>query len=53
MELLPAELRGSLPALYSQERNPDPRVHLKFFTPDSKRIAHVWITVAQIPKVAR
>lgn len=35
MELLPASLRASLPALYSQERNPDPRVHLKFFTPDS------------------
>src|SRR5579863_8684043 len=35
MELLPAALRESLPALYSQERNPDPRVHLKFFTPDS------------------
>ena len=35
MELLPAELRASLPALYSQEGNPDPRVHLKFFTPDS------------------
>ena len=35
MELLPAELRASLPALYSQESNPDPTVHLKFFTPDS------------------
>jgi Protein of unknown function (DUF2958) len=35
MELLPAGLRASLPALYSQEGNPDPRVHLKFFTPDS------------------
>ena len=28
MELLPAEVRASLPALYSQEHNPDPRVHL-------------------------
>jgi hypothetical protein len=35
MELLPADLRASLPPLYSQERNPDPQVHLKFFTPDS------------------
>jgi hypothetical protein len=35
MELLPAELRERLPALYSQERNPDAMVHLKFFTPDS------------------
>jgi Protein of unknown function (DUF2958) len=35
MELLTAALRASLPALYSQERNPDPTVHVKFFTPDS------------------
>jgi hypothetical protein len=35
MELLPAELRESLPALYSQEHEEDPVVHLKFFTPDS------------------
>jgi len=35
MELLPADLRATLPSLYSQENNPDPRVHLKFFTPDS------------------
>ena len=35
MELLPADLRASLPPLYSQEHNPNPRVHLKFFTPDS------------------
>src|SRR3982750_4746120 len=35
MELLPAELRASLPALYTQEKNRDPTVHLKFFTPDS------------------
>ena len=35
MELLPADLRASLPALYSQEGNPDPPVYLKFFTPDS------------------
>ena len=27
MELLTAALRASLPALYSQEGNPDPRVH--------------------------
>jgi hypothetical protein len=35
MELLTEELRRSLPALYSQEGNPDPVVHIKFFTPDS------------------
>jgi hypothetical protein len=35
MERLPAELRERLPRLYSQERNPHPTVHLKFFTPDS------------------
>jgi hypothetical protein len=35
MELLTAELRARLPALYSQEGNQDPVVHLKFFTPDS------------------
>ena len=35
MELLTEELRRSLPALYVQEGNPDPIVHIKFFTPDS------------------
>ena len=35
MELLTAELRARLPALYSQEHNKDPTVHCKFFTPDS------------------
>lgn len=35
MDLLPDELRASLPALYSQEHNKDPIVHAKFFTPDS------------------
>src|SRR5579864_3913161 len=35
MELLPEELRKSLPPLYSQEGNDDPTVHIKFFTPDS------------------
>lgn len=35
MELLPAELRQSLPPLYSQENVDDPIVHIKFFTPDS------------------
>lgn len=34
MELLPEDLRKSLPLLYSQEGNPDPIVHIKFFTPD-------------------
>src|ERR1039458_5416820 len=35
MALLSAELRARLPALYSQDVNRDPIVHLKFFTPDS------------------
>ena len=35
MNLLTAELRRTLPRLYSQEREQDPMVHLKFFTPDS------------------
>jgi hypothetical protein len=35
MELLTAEMRARLPALYSQEHNQDPTVHCKFFTPDS------------------
>ena len=35
MELLTAELRKRLPPLYAQEKNKDPVVHIKFFTPDS------------------
>jgi hypothetical protein len=35
MELLPNELKASLPKLYSQEGSADPTVHAKFFTPDS------------------
>lgn len=35
MELLPDELRASLPKLYSQEGNRDPVVQIKYFTPDS------------------
>ena len=35
MELLTEELRKILPPLYSQERNKDPTVFIKFFTPDS------------------
>ena len=35
MELLPQELRASLPKLYAQEKNKDPIVHVKFFTPDA------------------
>jgi hypothetical protein len=35
MELLTAELRAQFPALYAQEGNEDPFVHIKFFTPDS------------------
>jgi len=33
MQLLTAELRASLPPLYSQEKNENPVVHLKFFCP--------------------
>ena len=33
MKLLTAALRASLPRLYSQEKNKDPVVHCKFFTP--------------------
>ena len=33
MELLTEELKKQLPALYSQEQNPDPTVICKFFTP--------------------
>lgn len=35
MQLLPDELRRTLPPLYSQEDTNDPLVHAKFFTPDS------------------
>ncbi len=35
MELLTPELRAGLPKLYAQEKNKDPIVHVKFFTPDS------------------
>ncbi len=35
MELLPGDLRRTLPALYSQEHVADPLVRVKFFTPDS------------------
>ena len=33
MELLPVELRKTLPRLYSQESCPTPIVHVKLFTP--------------------
>src|ERR1700730_15008099 len=35
MELLPVELRKTLPPLYSQESCPAPLAHVKLFTPDS------------------
>ena len=35
MLLLTKANRKALPALYSQENNPDPMVQVKFFTPDS------------------
>ncbi|MDP8982271.1 MAG: DUF2958 domain-containing protein [Acidobacteriota bacterium] len=33
MKLLTAKLRAQLPSLYSQEKNKDPTVHIKFFCP--------------------
>ena len=33
MQLLTAELRSQLPPLYSQEKNADATVHIKFFCP--------------------
>lgn len=33
MKLLTQEIIKSLPPLYSQEKNPDPLVRVKFFTP--------------------
>jgi hypothetical protein len=35
MELLTAELRAQLPAIYAQENIKDKMVYAKFFTPDS------------------
>lgn len=35
MDLLPEELRNTLPPLYSQESSSAPVVHAKFFTPDA------------------
>ena len=35
MELLPVELRKTLPPLYSQESCPTPIAQVKLFTPDS------------------
>ena len=35
MELLPVELRKTLPPLYSQGSCPAPIVHVKLFTPDA------------------
>lgn len=35
MELLPPEVRTSLPKLYAQDGANDPVVHVKYFTPDN------------------
>ena len=35
MKLMTKELRGRIPPLYSAEKQADPMVHAKFFTPDS------------------
>jgi hypothetical protein len=45
MKLLTEELRTQLPPLYSQEREADPVVHAKFFTPDSNWTW--WVTEGQ------
>jgi hypothetical protein len=45
MQLLTEELRAQLPPLYSQEDDPDPVVHAKFFTPDSNWTW--WVTEGQ------
>jgi hypothetical protein len=34
-QLMPAAIRSKLPKLYSQEKNPDPMVVVKFFSPYS------------------
>lgn len=36
--LMPDELREKIPALYSQEGNPDPLVQVKFFCPYSQAV---------------
>ena len=41
MELLPAELRAHLPALYAQTHDRDPVVYAKFFTPWTHRTWYV------------
>jgi hypothetical protein len=38
MALLSGDLRKCLPPLYSQEKNKDLVVHIRFFTPDSNWI---------------
>lgn len=46
-ELLPDELRKSLPPLYAQENVQDPIVHIRFFTPDSN---WVWYATEGSPE---
>jgi hypothetical protein len=41
MELLPVELKKTLPPLYSQESCPTPIAHVKLFTPDSSFTCYV------------
>lgn len=47
MELLPSELRQALPPLYSQEADPDPVVHARFFAPWSN---WVWFATEGEPE---
>jgi hypothetical protein len=47
-ELLPDELRKSLPPLYAQENVENPIVHAKFFTPDSN---WTWFVTEGSPQV--
>lgn len=46
MKLLTEELRARIPPLYSQERESDPVVHARFFTPDSNWTW--WVTEGQL-----
>jgi Protein of unknown function (DUF2958) len=45
MELLPPELRSSLPHLYAQETDADPVVHIKYFLPGTEWTW--WVTEGQ------
>lgn len=46
MKLLTRQLREQLPACYRQEHGDDPRVYVKFFTPDA---AWTWYAIEGSP----